>query len=190
MATQEFLPKDHPVPQVKINFVPAKAGETLKVGPFTVRIMEDGSHTGIYLHPLKKTLTNAPSTQDNRLGVAEFIVPAGTPGPPPHWHEMHDEGFFVTKGTIRFSTTGHKDAKDVDAKAGDYMAVPVRAPHTFNNPFDEEAKFICTFTPAFYVNYFKLLGDLTQDGRMTPQIGLKAMATYATLPVPGIGGPK
>lgn len=70
------------------------------------------------------------------------------------------------------------------------MTVPVRAPHTFNNPFDEEAKFVCIFSPAFYVNYFKLLSDLTGERPMTPQIALKAMASYATLPVPGAGGPK
>lgn len=41
-------------------------------------------------------------TADNRLGVAELILPPRTPGPPPHWHEMHDETFFITQGTIRF----------------------------------------------------------------------------------------
>lgn len=34
---------------------------------------------------------------DNRIGVAEFTVPANTDGPPAHWHEMHDETFLVTK---------------------------------------------------------------------------------------------
>jgi hypothetical protein len=30
---------------------------------------------------------------DNRIGTVELTVPANTPGPPPHWHEMHDETF-------------------------------------------------------------------------------------------------
>ena len=46
MATLEGPPTNLPVPQNHINFVPAKAGETFKLGPMTVRIMEDGSHTG------------------------------------------------------------------------------------------------------------------------------------------------
>jgi len=121
---------------------------------------------------------------DNRLGAAEFIVPPRTTGPPPHWHEMHDETFLVTQGKLRFSTTGHKEAKDIDALAGDYVTVPVRAPHTSANPFDEEAKFFNTFTPAFYVNYFKLLSDLAEGGPVTPQISETAMASYATITVP------
>ena len=46
------------------------------------------------------------------------------------------------------------------AKLGDYVTVPTRAPHTFSNPYDEEAKFFNTYTPAHYINYFKLLATL------------------------------
>lgn len=35
-----------PVPDVPVNFVPATAGETFKLGPMTCRVMEDGSKTG------------------------------------------------------------------------------------------------------------------------------------------------
>jgi hypothetical protein len=63
--------------------------------------------------------------------------------------------------------------------------VPVRAPHTFANPFNEEAKFINTYTPAFYINYFKLLGSMIGEGEMmTAEKNLEAMANYATLSVP------
>jgi len=48
------------MPTRPINFVPAKSGEILKLGHITCRIMEDGSRT------------------DNRIGSAEFTVPAGT----------------------------------------------------------------------------------------------------------------
>ena len=97
---------------------------------------------------------------------------------------MHDETFLVTQGTLRFSTTGHKDPKDTDVTAGDYVTVPIRAPHTFSNPFDEEARFFTTFTPAFYVNYFKLLSEIADGQPLTPQINKTAMASYATLTVP------
>ena len=121
---------------------------------------------------------------DNRLGAAEFTVPPRTNGPPPHWHEMHDETFLVTKGTLRFFTTGLKDPlPDIDAKVGDYVTVPTRAPHTFGNPFDEEAKFFNTFTPAFYINYFKLLANMAKEGPVGPPQVMQAMAAYATLPV-------
>ena len=97
---------------------------------------------------------------------------------------MHDETFLVTKGTVRFFTTGLKEAQEpIDAKAGDYVTVPTRAPHTFGNPFDEEARFFNTFTPAHYVNYFKMLNELAKKGPITPPVILQAMASYATLPV-------
>ena len=121
---------------------------------------------------------------DNRLGTAELIIPPNTNGPPSHWHEMHDETFLVTQGTVRFHTTGHKDAEDTDANTGDYVTVPIRAPHTFSNPFNEEARFFNTFTPAFYVNYFKLLSGLADGGPLTKEINMQAMASYATIPVP------
>lgn len=132
--------------------------------------MEDGSRT------------------DNRIGTVELTVPANTSGPPPHWHEMHDETFLVTEGTIRFTwytTTASEPTKTVDAHAGDYVVVPIRAPHTFSNPTDKQAKFINTFTPAFYVNYFKLLAKYIGNGKvMTPEANKKAMASYATIPLP------
>lgn len=71
------------MPRRPINFVSAKSGEILKLGQITCRVMEDGSRT------------------DNRIGSAEFTLPPNTPGPPAHWHEMHDETFLVTKGMVR-----------------------------------------------------------------------------------------
>ncbi|KAK3209231.1 hypothetical protein GRF29_69g1160552 [Pseudopithomyces chartarum] len=150
------------MPRRPINFVPAKEGEILKLGHLTCRIMEDGSRT------------------DNRIGSAEFTVPAGTAGPPAHWHEMHDETFLVTQGTIRFHAP---DNTIVDAKAGDYVTVPTRAPHTFSNPFDVEAKFFNTFTPAFYIDYFKMLAEMSKgDAKMSKEKNLEAMARFATIP--------
>ena len=129
-----------------------------------------------------------PGDPDNRIGSVELTEPANTAGPPPHWHEMHDETFLVTQGTIRFSwhtESASKATETVDAHAGDYVVVPIKAPHTFSNPTDKEAKFFNTFTPAFYVNYFKLLAKYIGDGKvMTPEANKKAMASYATIPLP------
>lgn len=44
------------VPNVDINFVPVKGGETFKLGPLTCRVMEDGSHTGTPL-PFPTTIS-------------------------------------------------------------------------------------------------------------------------------------
>ncbi|KAJ0383765.1 hypothetical protein COL922a_009796 [Colletotrichum nupharicola] len=147
--------RDIPTDGIPVNFVPAKAGETFKLGLITCRVLEDGSRTSLK-------------------------------GPLPHWHEMHDETFLTTKGTIRYHIPKPDGTEDIiDAKEGDYVTVPVRAPHTFSNPTDQEAKFYNTYTPAYYINYFKLLGTYVKEGKpISPKEHLDAMSNYATIPVP------
>ena len=96
---------------------------------------------------------------------------------------MHDETFLVTKGTIRFHAP---DGKHIDAKAGDYVVVPTRAPHTFSNPTGEESVFFNTFTPAYYVNYFKLMAEMAGGGgrRLSKDEIIDAMSRFATVPAP------
>jgi mannose-6-phosphate isomerase-like protein (cupin superfamily) len=98
----------------------------------------------------KLSFIDINSQADNRISTMELIIPPHTPGPPAHWHEMHDETFLVTKGTVRFYVPEAPglEAKVCDAKAGDYVVVPTRAPHTFANETDDEARFINTFTPV------------------------------------------
>lgn len=79
---------------------------------------------------------------------------------------------------MRF-TTGETN---VDAETGDYIIVPPRAHHTFTNPFDEEAEFLCTFTPAYYVDYFRILDRLTKErGILEEKDVRRAMARFATI---------
>lgn len=93
---------------------------------------------------------------------------------------MHDETFLVTQGTVRFHAP---DGQVIDAKMGDYVTVPIRAPHTFSNPFDEEAKFFNTYTPAFYIDYFKILAEVSaEDKVMSKEKNLEVMARFATMP--------
>jgi mannose-6-phosphate isomerase-like protein (cupin superfamily) len=127
----------------------------------------------------KRSQLNQQHHPDNRIGSAEFTLPPGTSGPPAHWHEMHDETFLVTQGTVRFHAP---DNTHVDAATGDYVTVPIRAPHTFSNPFEEEAKFFNTFTPAFYIDYFKILAKISEsDEKMSREKNLEVMARFATV---------
>jgi oxalate decarboxylase/phosphoglucose isomerase-like protein (cupin superfamily) len=93
---------------------------------------------------------------------------------------MHDETFLTTAGTVRYHAPDHTH---VDAKLGDYVVVPIRAPHTFSNPFDEEAKFVNTYSPAFYINYFKILAEVSRsDQVMSKEKNLEVMSRFATVP--------
>lgn len=149
------MPPVVPTPTVPIQFVQAKAGEIINLGSIKLRVMETGQNTGnTFPIPQHKTLklksSSSDKQPDNRISAMELIIPPKTPGPPPHWHEMHDETFLVTKGTVRFIVPEAPglEGKVIDAKEGDYVVVPTRAPHTFSNESDEEARFFNTFTPV------------------------------------------
>jgi quercetin dioxygenase-like cupin family protein len=142
-----------------IQIVQEEQAETIHFGGTTISILEDGRGT------------------DNRLGAAIIRLSPHTQPVPPHLHRMHDETFLVTEGTVRFS----QGDEHHDAKAGDYVVVSIGASHTFSNPFNEPAAFFNTFSPAFYVNYFRELGRIASDGREpSPEELLRARTHYAT----------
>jgi mannose-6-phosphate isomerase-like protein (cupin superfamily) len=148
------------MPRRPINFVSATSGEILKLGHITCRIMEDGSRTDNRIGSAEVRVPNeAPNTLES-TDCRKFTLPPNTAGPPAHWHEMHDETFLVTQGMVRFHAP---DGAHHDAHVGDYVTVPIRAPHTFSNPTNEEAKFFNTFTPAFYIDYFKILAEIVRN---------------------------
>lgn len=146
----------------RIAIVGPEDGEITLTGPIQLRILEDGSTTG------------------HRLGLGEIVVAPHTPGPPQHRHAQHDEGFYVVRGTVRF-TVGEETH---DAPAGSLVMVPPGAPHTFANPGDEPAVILNTFTPDLYVQYFRdLRAFATEAGR--PAQGdeiTEIMARYHTEP--------
>ena len=142
------------------SIVGPQGGEVVLPGPVQVRMVEDGSGTA------------------HRLAVAVLTVPPHADGPPPHWHQKHDETFYVIAGTARF-TVGDTQR---DAPAGTFVSVPVGAEHTFANPGDEPAIILNTFTPDFYVGYFRDLSKLAASGEMTADAILAVMAHYATYP--------
>ena len=73
---------------------------------------------------------------------------------------MHDETFYVTKGTIRFHA---KDGAVIDAKVGDVVVVPPGAPHTFENVSGEETGFFNVSFPCYGGNNVVLMRVLAQD---------------------------
>jgi mannose-6-phosphate isomerase-like protein (cupin superfamily) len=142
-----------------VSIVGPDGGEAIGLGPATVRILEDGGTTG------------------HRLGIAEITLAPRSDGPPQHRHAEHDEGFYVVSGTARFTVgeTGY------DAPAGTLVMVPPGAPHTFANPGDQPLVMINTFTPDFYVRYFRDLRERVASGGFTQaEAAAEVMGRYAT----------
>jgi pimeloyl-ACP methyl ester carboxylesterase/quercetin dioxygenase-like cupin family protein len=145
-----------------ISIVPSGDGERVLAGPVDLRILEDGS------------------TTSHRLGIVEITIAPHTAGPPQHRHARHDEGFYVVSGTAQF-TVG---AQTYEAEQGTLVMIPPGAPHTFANASDRPAVLLNTFTPDFYVQYFRDLRELAASGQPPgPQAIAQVMARYATEPV-------
>ena len=144
-----------------VSVVGPRDGETIVLGTTRMRVLEDGSHTG------------------HRLAIAESVLAPHTQGPPQHRHGLHDEGFYVLSGTVRF-TVGDED---YDATAGTLVMVPPGTPHTFAKLSDQPAVMLSTFTPDLYLQYFRDLQEVLAGGRpLTPQANIDAMSRYATQP--------
>ncbi len=145
----------------EVSVVGPAGGEVIQLGPTQMRILEDGRSTG------------------HRLGMGEITLAPRTGGPPQHRHARHDEGFYVVSGTARF-TVGDTTYQ---APAGTLVMIPPGAPHTFENPGDEPAVLLNTFTPDLYVQYFRDLRDMIASGRaLTPEATIQVMSKYATVP--------
>ncbi|WP_369394248.1 cupin domain-containing protein [Streptomyces sp. CG1] len=145
----------------ELSLVGPHGGETIRLGPTQMRILEDGSTTG------------------HRLGIGEITLAPHTQGPPQHRHAQHDEGFYVVSGTVHFTVGDTTHA----APAGTLAMIPPGVPHTFANPGDEPAVMINTFTPDLYVQYFRDLRDMIAGGQeLTPESTITVMSRYATVP--------
>jgi mannose-6-phosphate isomerase-like protein (cupin superfamily) len=144
-----------------VSVVGPDGGELIDLGSARMRILEDGHTTG------------------HRLGIGELTVAPHSAGPPQHWHERHDEGFYVVSGTAQF-TVGEITH---DAPAGTLVMVPPGAPHTFANPGEQPLVMINTFTPDLYVQYFRdMRAAITSGSALTEQAITEIMSRYATFP--------
>ena len=121
-------------------------GELAISGPIGARIIENGSRT------------------QHDLGLVEASLPPGAAPPPQHVHREHEEVFIVTAGKVRF-TSGDDS---VDVEAGTVVVVPISVPHTFSNPFQENAVFVGAMTPDLYVQYFRDVGQLHVNDQGLP----------------------
>ncbi|KAI0009144.1 RmlC-like cupin domain-containing protein [Xylariaceae sp. FL0662B] len=153
--------------------------ERVQLGRATIWLLEDGTHT------------------DTRVGCLLMALPAGAAGPPMHWHRFHDECFLVTRGVVTFVTLASNSDGDggggggsgdgeveIEVAAGEMVAVPPRAPHTFRNKSaDVDAEVFMTATPGFYIDYFRAMGKIASTGQqLTPEITKHVMELFGTFP--------
>ncbi|MEO8971176.1 MAG: cupin domain-containing protein [Ktedonobacteraceae bacterium] len=144
-------------------------GRVVSLGTIRMIVKEDGTRTR------------------GTLAIAEFEIAPHVPTPPPHIHRAHEECFYILEGELEFLV----DTEKIHAGTGAYVTVPIGVPHTFANTGNAPARFLNTFTPPKYLNYFyELSALLSTSGIPTPvQMG-ELMARYDTEVVGMVSGKK
>jgi mannose-6-phosphate isomerase-like protein (cupin superfamily) len=130
------------------------------------------------------SLKSGSADTDGGWTLFEYTAPPRFAGPPPHWHEVTEEAFFVLEGTVRFEV----DGETLDLEPGGYARVPPGIVHRFSNPSDTQARFLGLCVPGGLERYFDELTQLMAGepswppADMTPLLAL--MAEYDTYPPP------
>ena len=120
--------------------------------------------------------TTAPGA-GGAVAIAEFYVPPRVYTTPTHVHRAHDEGFYVLEGLLEFLV----GAATVPAGPGTFVQVPRGVLHTFRNPGPGPARFLNTFAPPRYLDYFaELSALLSAPGEPSHEQRRALMARYAT----------
>lgn len=152
---------------------------------------------------------NAKIYRDDRYGtVYETIEPGGgllrntgfatvvvDPGKesPPHFHARTEEVYYILEGCGIMTIDGHSQ----EVRAGDTIAIPLRAVHKIKNPGDEPLRFVCATSPPYSVkdDYevdrgmqegepILILSGTTRPSSNTSRIAAKVAEIYSALRVP------
>ena len=83
--------------------------------------------------------------------------------PPPHFHKLEDETFYILEGEILF----HIGDKKFTAKAGDVAFAPKEIPHQFSL-VNETAKALLLISPAGIETFFKEFSVPAQSLELPP----------------------
>jgi mannose-6-phosphate isomerase-like protein (cupin superfamily) len=154
-----------------------KLEDTRKGKQMNAIVLQSGEGRTITLGPIRLTVLEDGTSTRGTMAVAEFMVPPHVPGPFPHMHRAHEEGFYVLEGELEFKV----DGETIHAGAGSFVMVPIGVSHTFSNPGDTPARFLNTFTPPQYIHYFEEMSEVVStSGPLTPEQARAIMARYDT----------
>jgi uncharacterized cupin superfamily protein len=116
--------------------------------------------------------------------VLEYTAPPQFSGPPPHWHKIMTEIFYVLEGTL----TLRAGDETIQAGPGGYAYVPPGTVHAFSNQTEAPAKYLLIASPAGLEDYFAELGELVKNEPAWPPKDMSKvvalMAKYDTYAPP------
>ena len=125
--------------------------------------------------------------------LVEYTAPPHFKGPPPHWHKVTTEGFYVVEGQLHLEIGEGEAARVLEAGPGTFALVPPGTVHVWSNPSEALVKYLFIVSPAGLEGYFLELAELVKNAPswplpdMTPVMALAAK--YDTFAPPVIAGP-
>jgi quercetin dioxygenase-like cupin family protein len=127
---------------------PAGGGERHVMGASEVVIKATGEDTG------------------GAFFVAEVVLEAGFPGPPPHFHERLHESLYVLSGEVVLTL----DGRDELLRAGSFASIPPGVVHTFRNDGAPPVRARDINAPAGWEHYLRELAAAAAAGGLTPEL--------------------
>jgi mannose-6-phosphate isomerase-like protein (cupin superfamily) len=107
--------------------------ETFDIGPITIRVLEDGSHT-----------------EDHATDVI-YTIPPHVTSRLPLQHNHHDETFFILHGTLRIGSA----SRSFDETTGSFVTVPKGELYSVKNLGEEYVEILATSTSDGYLEYLR-----------------------------------
>lgn len=142
-------------------FLAAGAGETLRAA---------GTQT---------TFKVKSDQTSGRFSLAEYNLPAGFGGPPPHVHRKFEHAWYILEGQIQIQL----NEQTVTAGQGAFIFVPAGAVHTFSNPGDAPARMLAIDTPGGLEPYYEELAAALQSATTVDrQAVARIQQRYDTFP--------
>ncbi len=147
-------------------------------------VLEPGAGAKLAGAGVNIALKVAGAQSDGQLLVLEYSAPVRFAGPPPHWHKITTEIFYVLEGALSLQIGGETTL----AGPGGCAFVPPGAVHAFANPGDAPARFLLIASPAGLEGYFAELSELIRHEPAWPPRDMTAlrelMARYDTFAPP------
>lgn len=126
---------------------------------------------------VRHTVKVAPQDSGEDFSLHEFVVPAGSYGPPPHVHTQEDEAFYVLEGTLSFQL----GEKSIRAEAGTAVFAPRGIVHRFWNDTVKDARALVYVTPAGFHGFFEGADKLAQEPVFEPDKVLSLAEGYGVV---------
>jgi mannose-6-phosphate isomerase-like protein (cupin superfamily) len=119
------------------------------------------------------------SSTGGRFSMAEYVLPAEFPGPPPHVHQKFEHAWYVLEGTLQVAL----DKQTHRLSQGAFLFVPTGVVHTFSNPGAVEVRMLAIDTPGGLEPYYEELARAFPEGAQPRREVIAAIQSrYDTFP--------